>query len=315
MAASLATEPVSKLIADKKWLISVSKEDSIATVLDVLNKYNITSVPVYDPKAKHFVALASSMMIMSFVAFDTYFKRHKKEQITFQVNLPDLSRPIIDLLYSPHGRSEFHGPAMSITIDDRATLRQVLETFSQGIHRVMVGDGTPEKTKMLSQVDVILFLLDKYGQLPAASRKSLDELGLVLQHRLLNKIVAMSVKNSAVEGFRKIYRQGVSAIAILSDDDKLVGTLSASDVRGLTPDNVNLVLQPVLEFLSKKYPNPRPPVTLSRNDTLKEVMEKIIMGKVHRVWIVDANNRPIGVVTLSDVIRIVFEALKKELVN
>jgi len=230
------------------------------------------------------------------------------------VHLPDLNKHIIDVL-TQRGRAEFHGPPLSIIIDEQSTMRQILEIFSQGAHRVMVGDGAPEKTKVLSQVDVVLYLLDKFDALPASCKQSLSQLGLVQENKTVNKIVAMSHRNSAVEGFRKIYRQGVSALAVLDDNDKLVGTLSASDVRGIKLDQLESVLDPVVTYLSKiSGGQSRPLVTVTPNDGLKQVMEKIILGKVHRVWVVDANNKPIGVVTCTDVIKVVFDALVKELV-
>jgi len=40
-------------------------------------------------------------------------------------------------------------------------------------------------------------------------------------------------------------------------------------------------------------------------------MEKMIVGKVHRVWIVDPQTRPIGVVAMSNILRILFDTMKK----
>jgi len=230
------------------------------------------------------------------------------------VHLPDLNKSVYDVL-TQRSRAEFHAPSLSITIDEHSTFRQVLEIFSQGAHRVMVGNGTPERTKVLSQVDLVLHLLDMYDSLPAFCKQNLVQLELVTDNKIVNKLVVMSHRNSAVEGFRKIYRQGVSAVAIVDDDEKLVGTLSSSDVRGLKIDQLESVLDPVLTFLQKKSGQIRSNVTVTPNDGLKQVMEKIILGKVHRVWVVDAANRPYGCVTLTDVIKTVFDAFVKQLVN
>jgi len=314
MAASLSTEPIAKLVADKRWLITVSKDDSVSKVLEVLNQYNITSAPVYDPKTKQFITMATTMDLVAFLAFDTYFKRHKKEQIKFEVHLPDLSRPIIDVL-TQRGRAEYHGPSLSITIDEHSTLRQVLEIFSTGAHRVMVGSGSPDGVKVLSQVDVVLYLLEKYDSLPASCKQSLLQLGLATDNRIVNKIVSMSYMNTALEGFRKIYRQGVSAVAILDDEDRLVGTLSSSDVRGLKIDQLNNVLEPVVSYLQKKYGQTRQNIVVNPNEGIKQVMEKIILGKVHRVWVVDPAGRPMACVTCTDVIKTVFDSIVKALTH
>jgi len=201
-----------------------------------------------------------------------------------------------------------------MTVEEYSTVRQTLEVFTQGFRRVLVGTE-PERCKILSQVDVVSFLLGKFDSLPEPVKVPIDKLGLVSEGKIFHKLVAMSHKNSAVEGFRKIYRQGVTAIAIVDDNDKLVGTLSSSDVRGLKLDQLPNVLEPVLEFLRKQYPHPRISVTVTAQAGLKEVMEKFLAGKVHRVWVIDSTNRPIGVVTMTDVLKVIFDALKKELVH
>jgi len=254
------------------------------------------------------------MDLVAFVAFDTYFKRVKKEQIKFEVHFPDLSKPIIDVITVPG--KEYHGPPMTVTIDEQANVRQALEVFSQGVHRALVGTGTPDKTKILSQSDLVSLMLERFDTLPTSVKEPLDKLGLVSPERISNKLVAMSAKNSAVEGFRKIYRQGVTAIAIVDDNDELIGTLSSSDIRGIKMENLSSVLEPVMEFLAKKFPQSRPLVTVTAHANLKEVMEKLIMGRVHRVWVVDMNSRrPIGVVTMTTVLKVIFDHLRQELLH
>jgi CBS-domain-containing membrane protein len=308
-------EPISPLLKHKGWLVYVNKNDTVSKVLNVLHQHNLTSVPVYDEQAKSFISLVSAMDLVAFVAFDTYFKRVKKEQIKFEVHFPDLSKAIIDVITVPG--KEYHGPAMTVTIDEQANVRQALEVFSQGVHHALVGSGTPDKTKILSQSDLVTFMLERYDTLPTSVKEPLDKLGLVSHEgRISNKLVAMSAKNSAVEGFRKIYRQGVTAIAIVDDNDELIGTLSASDIRGIKMENLSSVLEPVMEFLAKKFPQSRPLVTVTAHANLKEVMEKLIMGKVHRVWVVDMNSRrPIGVVTMTNVLKVIFDHLRQELLH
>jgi len=311
--ATIANEHISQLVKDKAFLVFVEKHEPVSSVLKTLQRHNITSVPVYDAQSKQFASLVSTMDLVAYVAFDTYFKRVKKEQIKFDVHFPDLTRPVIDVVTS-RGRAEFHGPALTVTCDEKTTIRQALEIFTQGSRRVLVG-SEPEKTKILSQVDVVKYLYGKFDMLPDSVKLPIEKLGLVAEGKIFHKLVAISHKNSAVEGFRKIYRQGVSAIAILDDNDKLVGTLSASDIRGLKLDQVGTVLEPVLDYLQKQHGQPRAAVTISPNEGLQVAMHKILNGRVHRAWVVDASFHPIGVVTVTDILCVIFEALKKEILH
>lgn len=40
-----------------------------------------------------------------------------------------------------------------------------------------------------------------------------------------------------------------------------------------------------------------------------EVLEKLVKNRIHRIYIIDANSRPVGVVTCSDIIRKIVETI------
>ena len=44
------------------------------------------------------------------------------------------------------------------------------------------------------------------------------------------------------------------------------------------------------------------PVTLRQDSTLEQAMAKAAIAKVHRLWVVDDKNRPVGCVSLTDII-------------
>jgi len=80
-----------------------------------------------------------------------------------------------------------------------------------------------------------------------------------------------------------------------------VATLSASDMRGLTPASFPLLLAPVLDFLGEVAGGARPSIIARPTSTLEEVIRKVVFARVHRVWIIDSNKIS-GVVSLSDII-------------
>ncbi len=84
----------------------------------------------------------------------------------------------------------------------------------------------------------------------------------------------------------------------------LITNISASDLRGITSNNIAEISLPVMEFFPRftGQANRPYPVVCSPQDTLDHVMLLSVKNKVHQVWIVDEARRPIGVVTLSDMI-------------
>jgi hypothetical protein len=63
--------------------------------------------------------------------------------------------------------------------------------------------------------------------------------------------VTINWKERALDGFMKIQRNFISAVAIVDDDGKLIGTLSASDLRGIDGHRLKLMLLPALDFLKE----------------------------------------------------------------
>jgi CBS domain-containing protein len=49
-----------------------------------------------------------------------------------------------------------------------------------------------------------------------------------------------------------------------------------------------------------------PPITVQPDDTLETVMKTVVENRIHRVYLVDASFKPIGVISLVDIIQALF---------
>jgi CBS domain-containing protein len=129
-------------------------------------------------------------------------------------------------------------------------------------------------------------------------------------------IISITTNDRAVDGFLKMFNREVNAVAVVDEKGALVSNLSASDLAGLSAKNIHCLKQPPLHFLevmqssnffqfSLTFPDKKAPVpvTCSSKTHLTEVIEKLIGAKIHRVWVVNSAQQPIGVVTLTDVLR------------
>jgi CBS-domain-containing membrane protein len=106
-----------------------------------------------------------------------------------------------------------------------------------------------------------------------------------------------------------MWREGIHAIGIVDNDGKLIGTLSSSDLRGLTASKLQNILKSPCTFIKETAQGKIPhPVTCHSHDVLEEVMLKAVTAKVHRVWMIDAAGKPTSVVSLSDIIANFVEA-------
>jgi len=51
-----------------------------------------------------------------------------------------------------------------------------------------------------------------------------------------------------------------------------------------------------------------PIITCSSTDTLETVVEKVSSNHVHRIYVVDESGKPLRVITLTDILRLLIEA-------
>ena len=88
-----------------------------------------------------------------------------------------------------------------------------------------------------------------------------------------------------------MFIDGLQGIPIVNHNGEVVGNLSASDMRGVTLENLKSISLPVYEFLEKMGRKPEDVVkvdqirTLSLNESLDSAMEKILKLQIHRLWV------------------------------
>ena len=118
--------------------------------------------------------------------------------------------------------------------------------------------------------------------------------------------ITMSISAPAVQALYLMHVNHVSAVAIVDKAQRLVANFSASDIKGdadvsaLLPQSM---WNSIGNFLVTQQHRMRAPVAVRATDTLEHVVLQMAMYRVHRVWIIDGDSKPIGVCTAFDVIK------------
>ncbi|EFN53812.1 hypothetical protein CHLNCDRAFT_53630 [Chlorella variabilis] len=212
-------------------------------------------------------------------------------------------------------------------------------------HRVAVfdilpGEQTPDGpvpewhiTDIVSQTDVVRFLAAQIDRLDAAFNLPVSQLGLVT-----HDVETVPGSTPTLAAFAAMHRSGLSGIGVTeAAGGPLLANLSISDLRGLTPDRFGALALPVGAFLllqkgrglrwedclTDQLPEAVregrwsealasiPLVTCGPEAALREAIGQLVDHKKHRrvlcgmVYIVDGEGRAIGVLTPTDVLRMV----------
>jgi CBS domain-containing protein len=245
----------------------------------------LTAAAVWDEKTNEFVAIIDIFEIMVTIAWGC-FRQVDAERAP--LNFSELKAESV-IGITAEGQRVW-------SYEANTPLESLLDAFSKGVHRVIVAPvdqrANPNNSWILSQTDVLKFLYQNGKKDMGQLSRSVSELNLVSRN-----VKVCTVNETVLEASRAIYQANIMAVAIVDENRKLVGTFSSSDLRGTTAQNVKEVETKKLNEYTNKM------IYCAENDSLFDVIAIALKGLVHRVWIVDEQRVPIGVVTLSDIIR------------
>jgi CBS domain-containing protein len=137
--------------------------------------------------------------------------------------------------------------------------------------------------------------------------KSLRELGL---GRNAPKTVLQSM--TAAEAFKQIGKNCCMGVAVVDDNGFLVGNLSATDLKGVTRNNCPILNSTVQDFIMRDQKRGwwERPVTIDLNDSLYHTIHQFVSLGIHRMYVVDHQNRPIGEVSLREIMCVVWKVIQ-----
>lgn len=201
-----------------------------------------------------------------------------------------------------------------------------------GEHRLGVFDEKGDVINVISQSDIASFLLRNLEKIPTLDKSTVRQLRLGVPEspadQVVPGIISVRPERPTIEALELCFEAGLSAVGVVSPDSgELIANLSISDFRGIEPSHLGILALPSAEFLAvlhktsymdyaertshaKAHRFFQEPgslvgqrlVTCATGDTYGQVLEKIVRNRVHRVFVTDPKNRPMGVITLTDLI-------------
>ncbi|CAL8470950.1 g10492 [Coccomyxa elongata] len=215
------------------------------------------------------------------------------------------------------------------------------------VHRVALFDRESRITHIISQSDIASFLYDHKQLLGGLGQKTAQQLGWADI-----KVITVRPDTAAVEALALMAENGIAGVAVVSENEALIGNFSFSDLRTMCAEHFSSMALPVAEFLALEHgteywgaaagvkhttegeesQQPGSPaarfaagrefrqksmsvghkvgqdlVLATPHDTFAEILEKLVSNRLHRLYIVDELTRPIGIVTLTDILRTVMQ--------
>jgi len=280
---------VDTLVVDKKEVYVVQSTDTLQTALDTMQKHNILSLPVMDP-SQNICGMLGIMDILVYVAWAPYFETGAQPE-----GFTKLDSPISSVLGLTSESRHIYVIEPSLPVERLAT------PFSNGLHRVLIKVNEQNGLKILSQSDIVRFLYKHRSELTPIVSKKLSTLNCT------KVVFSITDSESTLDGFKLMAIEKVPAVAVTNaSTGEIIANLSASDLRGISSENISDVSLPVIDYLKKrKGANNVKALVVTMENTLLDVMQLIVENKIHRLWIVESKEhpKPVGVVTLTDIFK------------
>lgn len=188
------------------------------------------------------------------------------------------------------------------SVSPSTSLLDCVKIFATEVHRLAVMENGALKN-VISQYDIVQFLATRGVYIGT-------EMGRPLSSTSLAFLGVATVRDNVnvVECIRYMRTYKCSGVPVMDQHNRIVANFSATDLLGLNEANFHLLALPVMEFLIRIHGYPKPPVFVKLDETPEALMMKVVIHKVHRVYIVNEKMVPIGVVSLTDIMKWLLEA-------
>ena len=275
---------------------------------EILLKNNILAAPVYDRAKKEYTGFLDVRDLVSSVIF-----AHEEQAVA----ATPWAETWMDVARKGLTKYDKLGSASITYLSRRSPFRPIQLTTSlldaaralaTQAHRVPVVDDSADSTKrciyIMSQSSIIAFLMKHRSQFKDEWKQSIHSLSLGLC-----KVISITTEATAWTAFKLLEVSGVSGLAVVDAGGNLVGNTSARDLKLFMLDRGSLSLDmPLMEYLSairqrELVDAVHPSCSVGLQSSIGHVIELMSATKYHRVFVVDAQGRPIGVLSVTDILR------------
>jgi CBS domain-containing protein len=181
------------------------------------------------------------------------------------------------------------------------------ELEKRGTHRVGIMDnssGSPVCTGIISQSGLVDFIFSKCP--PCSLEEKICDAGIPYK----KEVAMINEEATAADAFELLDSKRLSGIAVVDEDGVLIGNTSARDIKHAVIDGGKISMDmDVISYLAQVRQNQIrknerfPSCHVYEDATVGHVVGVLAKTGYHRVFVVDTDKKPIGVVSFADVLR------------
>ncbi|SPQ96905.1 unnamed protein product (mitochondrion) [Plasmodiophora brassicae] len=265
------------------------------------------ALAVQSPSQADLVVIPSSTPLLD--AFGKLIGRNFIDESNWQPSLGDLVKigskgaPVAATAVTVSYLARRHPFSYVYTTDSLAVVASRLA--QREVHRVPVVDkATGEMVALITQSALVQWVVDNKALLGDVLRHPLKDIGPLGT----SPVVSVCATSPVLDAFKLMDEHKISAVGVVSQaKGDLVATVSSSDIKFFLRTKFPMT-HTVMEFvqsINDQMVDIRSPlICASRNTPLGDVIGRMAKAKVHRVFLVDGKDKPVGIVSVTDVMKL-----------
>lgn len=278
----------------------VSDKSTVYEVIIILQTKKISSVPVVSSQTGVAIAVISVLDLLAYLL--SVIPSSGYEEF-WSANASSIqNRPVLAL--KDVGELD---PLLAIS-SDQSVLEAAQMMLDNKAHRVVVYDAQSGRLVNLITLSRVLQAVYSIADAIPITKRSVLELRLNL-----GNVVTVKTTSRAYDAFQLMRTHRISGVAVVNAQGRLVGNISASDiiqVDWIGSRFIHLLMEgSVQDFVKAARSQDAKPsrIYITLRKPLKSAIKLAVLYGVHRVYIVDDDYKPIGVLSLSDMLKLILQ--------
>ncbi|MEM0015974.1 MAG: CBS domain-containing protein [Saccharolobus sp.] len=215
------------------------------------------------------------------------------------INNPTLT-PILDRLnlYKDTIETEIKVENIEILDITNPTANRVLLKVDGDVGKLKIGDPVrlgPTPYSRLVIDGIILHLDENSKQIVVDVKRMISIPKEKIKNLISKRLVALKPETSLREASMIFYKESIRGAPVINQEEKILGVLTTADIiKAFFETNYNAK---VSDYMKTNV------ITINENDDILDAIRKMIIYNVGRLIVVNNENKAVGIITRTDILR------------
>ncbi|KAH8734011.1 hypothetical protein BGZ61DRAFT_344529 [Ilyonectria robusta] len=278
-------------------LIVLDTDLLIKKSLNILIQNSIVSAPLWDSRTARFAGILTSTDFINVIQYYCQYPDEISKLEQFRLNsLRDIEKAIGAV------------PIETVSVHPSRPLfeacRRMLKTRARRIPLVDVDSETNKEmvVSVITQYRILKFIAVNNEHNTVLLKKTVRDIGL----GTYSKLATARMSSSVLDVVHLMVDHNISCIPIVDNENRVLNVFEAVDVIPCIKGGMYEELDASVGEALCKRPDESPGIyTCGENDRMDSIFDTIRKSRVHRLIVVDDDNKLKGIISLSDVLKYV----------